>query len=122
MIEWLMWGEVVLALVVGLLCIGFAIAGKGPNDVTVLGLALVELAVLVQVVVAAIAPAVGNHPTGSLLEFWMYLGTAVIIPPAAIVWGIIERNRWASLILATAALAIAVMLWRMYTIWMFQVA
>jgi len=39
------------------------------------------------------------------------------IPPAAIVWGLIEKTRWSNLILATAALGIAVMVFRMHTIW-----
>jgi len=120
LIEWYMWVELVLALAVGLACIGFAVAGRGPNDITVIGLGLVEVAMLAQTVIGAIAPATGNQPTGSLLEWWMYMVAALLIPPAAIFWALVERNRWANLILATAALGIAVMVWRMYTIWVFQ--
>ena len=117
-----MWVELALALAVGLAAIGFTIAGQGPNDYTVLGLGLVELAMIGQAIIGGVAPSVGNAPTGSLLEWWMYMVAALLIPPAAIFWSLIERTRWASLILATAALGIAVMVWRMYTIWVFQQA
>lgn len=122
MIEWFTWTQIVIGLVVGLVCIGFAIAKQGPNDVMIGGLALVELGLLAQLVVAIIAPSAGNPPTGSLLEFWMYLVTALIIPPAAVFWALIERGRWSSVILAVAAMAIAVMVLRMHTIWLVQVA
>jgi len=122
LIEWYMWVELALALAVGLAAIGFTIAGQGPNDYTVLGLGLVELAMIGQAIIGGVAPSVGNAPTGSLLEWWMYMVAALLIPPAAIFWSLIERTRWASLILATAALGIAVMVWRMYTIWVFQQA
>ena len=115
-----MWVELALALAVGLACIGFALAGRGPNDITVIGVGLVEVAMVAQLVIGAVAPATGNPPTGSLLEWWMYMVAALLIPPAAIFWALVERNRWANLILATAALGIAVMVWRMYTIWTFQ--
>jgi len=122
MIEWFTWAQVAVALLVGLACVGFAIAGRGPNDYTLAGLALVELLLVAQIVVAIAAPAFGNVPAGSGLEFWMYLVTAAIIPPAAAVWALVERSRWSTLVMATAALAIAVMVWRMHTIWFFQVA
>ncbi len=122
MIEWFTWAQIILGLIVGLTCIGFAIARQGPNDLMVGGVALIELVLVAQAVVAIVAPNVGNEPTGSLLEFWMYLGTALVIPPAAIVWALIERSRWASLILAVAAMAIAVMMLRMHTIWVVQLA
>lgn len=120
MIDWLTWTQIIIGLIVGFAGIGYAVARKGPNDYLVGGIALLELALLVQVVVGIVQPAVGNGPTGSLLEFWMYLITAVIIPPAAVIWALIERSRWASLVLAVAGMSIAIMVWRMHTIWFFQ--
>lgn len=114
--------QLVLACVVGLLCVALGLAGRKPNDLTVLSVALVGLLVIAQVVTAIVAPFVGNEPTGSLLEFWMYLGTAAIIPPLAIVWALIERNRWSNVVLGAAAFAIAVMTWRMEQIWSVQLA
>lgn len=120
MIDWFTWTIVGVSLAVGLTCIGFTVAGKGPRDLTVLGVVLVELLVIAQIVMAIIAPGAGNPPTGNPLEFWMYLVTAAIIPPAAIVWALMERTRWGSLILAVAGLAICIMTVRMWAIWTIQ--
>lgn len=117
MIDWYTWVQVGVGLVVGLLAIGFALAKKRPNDITVLGLVLVEVLLIVQVVLAIVQPLNGNPMLGNGLEYWMYLVTALIIPPAAIVWALIEKTRWSNLIVAVAALGIAVMIFRMHTIW-----
>jgi len=71
MVEWFSWVQIAVALVVGLIAIGMAVAKRGPNDVTVLGLALVELLLVVQLVLAIVAPLTGNPMLGNALEFWM---------------------------------------------------
>lgn len=114
--------QLVFALAVGLFCTGFGLAGRKPNDFTVLAVIAVEVLLLVQVVVAIIAPAVGNSPTGNLLEFWAYLISALIIPPLAVVWALLERTKWSNVVLGAAALTIAVMVWRMEQIWSVQLA
>lgn len=110
------------SVLVGLLAVVLGLAGRKPSDLTVLGLVLVEVLVVAQVVIAIVAPMTGNHPTGNLLEFWMYLGTAVVIPVAAIFWALTDRSRWSTVVLGVAALAIAVMSFRMFQIWFVQVA
>lgn len=122
MIQWFLVAQVAIAIVAGLLCVVLGFAGRKPNDLTLGATALVELLLIVQVVLAIVAPAVGNTPTGSLLEFWVYLGSAVLIPPAAAFWALIERNRWSTVVLGVACLAIAVMLYRMGQIWFVQLA
>jgi len=112
--------QLVLACAVGLVCVVLGLVGRKPNDVTVLALALVELLLLAQLVIAILAPGLGNPPTGSPLEFWLYLVAAVIIPPLAIVWALVERTRWSNVVLGAAAFAVAVMLWRMQQIWTVQ--
>jgi hypothetical protein len=120
MIEWLLVTQVAVAVVVGLVALVLGLAGKGPNDLVLGGLALVELLLVVQVVVSIVAPFTGNTPTGDLLEFWVYLVTAVLIPPAAVLWSLIDRGRWSTVILGVAALAIAVMVYRLGQIWFVQ--
>lgn len=121
MIDWFVWLQVVLALVVGLLCVAIALSGRAPNDLTVFAIGAVELLLLAQVVVSIIAPFTGNHPTGDLLEYWIYLITAVLIPPAATLWALVARSRWSTAILAAAAFTVAIMVWRMSQIWFVQV-
>jgi len=117
MIDWFTWTQVAIGLILGLLAIGFALARKQPNDVTVLGLALIEVLLIVQLVLAIVTPLNGNAMLGNGLEYWMYLVTALLIPPAAMIWALIEKTRWSNLIIAVAALGIAVMVFRMHTIW-----
>lgn len=122
MILWFTLAQVIVAVSAGLLCIVLGLAGRRPSDLSVGGLALLELLLVAQIVVAVIAPLVGNPPTGSLLEFWVYLVSAALLPPAAVAWALLERSRWSTVIMGIAALAAAVMVWRMYAIWTIQIA
>ena len=120
MIEWFTAVQVGTAVVAGLFCVVLGLAGRAPNDYTLGATLLVEVLLVAQLVVALVAPAVGNSPTGSLLEFWVYLVSAVLIPPAAALWALIERDRWSTVILGVACFAIAVMVYRMGQIWFVQ--
>lgn len=112
--------QLVLACIVGLGCVALGLAGRKPYDLTVLSVALVGVVLVAQVVVAIVAPLVGNAPSGNPVEFWAYLIAAVIIPPLAIVWALVERTRWSNVVLGAAAFAVAVMVWRMEQIWSVQ--
>ena len=109
--------QVIVACAAGLLCVSIGLAGRRPNDLTLGGLVLVEVLLLVQLVIALIAPALGNHPRGSIPLFYVYLISALLIPPLAVVWALIERTRWSTVVLGVAAFAIAVMVVRMAQIW-----
>ncbi len=122
MILWFTIVQLVVACAAGLLCIALGLAGRRPSDLSVGGMALILLLLIIQVVVAIVAPFAGNPATGSLLEFWVYLVSAVLLPPAAVAWALIERSRWSTVIMGVAALAVAVMVWRMHVIWTVQVA
>ena len=122
MIEWFLWAQLVVGIPGGLLCIVLGLAGRKPDDLTMGAAALVTVLLLVQIVISALAPVFGNTPTGNALEFWVYLVTAFIIPPLAIVWGLVDRSRWSTVVLGVAILAVAVMLYRMYQIWFVQTA
>lgn len=117
MIEWFAIAQVAVAVAAGLLAIILGLAGRRPSDLTVGAMALILLLLLAQVVVAIVAPLVGNPPAGSALEFWVYLVSAVLIPPASVVWALVERSRWSTVIMGIAALSVAVMVWRMQAIW-----
>lgn len=122
----MIWGytiaEVVVACAAGLLCIVVGLLGRRPNDITLGSLVLVELLLIVQLVIALIAPGVGNPPRGSVPEFYVYLISALLIPPAAVFWALIERTRWSTVVLGVAGFAIAVMVFRMEQIWALQLA
>jgi hypothetical protein len=122
MIEWFAWAQVALALIVAVLSLINFARKLGPNDVTLGGTLLVALLLVVQIVVSIVAPFVGNEPTGDLLEFWLYLITALILPIGAAFWALTDRTRWSNLILAIAAFSVAVMVYRMLFIWTVQIA
>ncbi|AZS47485.1 MULTISPECIES: hypothetical protein [Microbacterium] len=122
MILWLTIAQIVIAVAAGIFCLVAGLIGKRPSDFSVGALALVEVLLIVQVIVAIVAPLTGNPPTGDLLEYWVYLVSAVLLPVGAVLWALMERSRWSTVILGVAALAIAVMLWRMQVIWSVQIA
>ena len=122
MIAWFEYLQVAVAVAAGLFALILGLAGRKPSDYTIGAAAIVELLLLAQVVVALIAPAAGNSPSGSLLEFWVYLVSAVLIPPAAVLWALIDRDRWSTAVIGVACLAIAVMVYRMGQIWFVQTA
>lgn len=109
--------QVIVACLAGLLCVVLGLAGRRPNDLTLGALVLVEVLLLAQLVVALISPALGNHPLGSVPLFYVYLVSALLIPPLAVFWGLVERTRWSTVVLGVAAFAIAVMVVRMAQIW-----
>ena len=99
------------------------LAGRRPSDLCVGAPALVELLLVVQVVVAIVAPLAGNPPTGNLLEFWVYLVSAALHPARRGVLGAhgaqpVEHGRRR----ASPRFAVAVMFVRMQIIWTMQVA
>lgn len=113
---------VAVATLAGLLCVVLGLVGRRPADVTILSLVLVEVLLLAQIVIALLAPALGNAPTGNPAEFWLYLIAAAIIPPLAVVWALTDRTRWSTVVLGVGALAVAVMAYRMHQIWTVQLA
>ena len=117
MIEWFAWVQGVVAALAALVAIGFAIRGKTPNDYTLGAALLVGAFLIAQIIISIVAPSMGNEPTGSLLEYWMYLITAVIMVPAAMLWALVERTVMANVVLGFLGASIAVMILRMHQIW-----
>ncbi|WP_221585707.1 hypothetical protein [Microbacterium sp. G2-8] len=122
MILWFTIAQIAIACAAGALCIVLGLVGRRPGDVSVGSLILVQLLLLAQIVLAIVAPLVGNVPTGSLLEFWTYLVSAAILPVGGIVWAFVDRGRWSVVVMGVLALAVAVMIYRMHVIWTVQIA
>ncbi len=122
MIEWFSYAQIAVAVIAGLLCLVLGLMGRAPNDLTLGATALVQILLIAQVIVALIAPAVGNQPSGSPLELWVYLISALLLPIGAALWALIERSKWSTVILGVACLSVAVMLYRMLQIWTVQLA
>jgi hypothetical protein len=119
-IEWFAYLQLAVAVVAGLLCLGLGFAGRRPSDLSMGSTALVELLLIVQLIVALVAPLTGNTATGSVLEFYTYLISAILLPVAGGAWALIERSRWSTVILGVVCLSVAVMVYRMLQIWTVQ--
>lgn len=120
MIEWYTYTTIAVASVSAIICVVAGALGRTPNDVTLGSLAVVELLLLGQLIISIVAPFVGNEPTGSALEFWVYLVSVLLVPLAAGFWALLERSRWSTLVLAVAGVSVAIMVYRMWQIWTVQ--
>jgi hypothetical protein len=122
MIDWFTWLQVGVALLAGLFSVVAGLAGRKPDDYSLGAVLLVEVLLIAQLVVALLAPAFGNVPSGNPLEFYTYLVSAILLLPLAGFWALVERTRWSTVVLGAAALAVAVMVYRMLQIWTVQSA
>jgi hypothetical protein len=120
MLEWFTWFQIAVAVLAALLCIILGLIGRKPSDLTMGATGVVALLLIVQLGVAIASPIMGNEPTGSLFEFYLYLVTAIFVPLGAGFWGLLERSRWSTVVLGAGNLAVAVMLVRMSVIWFLQ--
>lgn len=80
------------------------------------GAAVVEGALLVQLVVAVVMSARGPGPAEHG-TFWGYAAAGLLIFPLAGAWAFAERTRWSSVVLLVAAVTVAFMQWRMLQTW-----
>lgn len=117
MIDWFTWLQAGIGGAVALFCIVMGLARRVPNDYTLGAIALVELLLLAQLVVGIVAPFAGNPASGSVLEYYIYLVVALLLPPLSVVWALVDRTRWSNVVLGAGAFAVAVMVVRMLQIW-----
>jgi hypothetical protein len=117
MFEWAYQFQAVFAAVVGLFAIFLGLIRRPPSWWSVGSVAVIEGFLLVQLAVSIALVATGNQAKGDTVEFFGYIVTALIVPPAAIAWAVLERTRWSTLVLGVAGLTVAIMLVRMWQIW-----
>lgn len=113
MIEWLFYGVIALCLGVCLVSALPLLAGKAPNLVSISAAALVELAIIVQLITTIF---IGSGTEG-FIEIIGYEVAAIFVPLGAVALTTLEKSRRASLVLTLAPLVICVMFVRMWTIW-----
>jgi hypothetical protein len=106
-----------LNLAAGLFCLLLGFIGRAPSGWSVLSLGLSELSLLVQLVLSIALVAQGAQAKQDTVEYFAYLITALLVPVGAVLWALLERSKWSTVVLGVAALAVAVMLVRMHQIW-----
>ena len=77
---------------------------------------VLQLVLVVQLVVAVVGLA-GGHRPAEPATFVAYLTTVVLLPVAGVLWARTEPTRWAGTVLAVAAAAVGVMVWRLLQLW-----
>jgi hypothetical protein len=107
---------IVLALGVAAFSGVMALLDRPPRLPHLAGLAMVEVVLLVQAVVAMARMFSGDRPD-NLATFVGYLLTAVLIPPLAALLGWSERSRWGSAIISAGCLVVPVMVVRLQQLW-----
>ncbi len=117
MIAWFYSAQLIFATAVGLLALGFGFAKRKPSGISIGALALVQLALLVQLVASIVLVIAGEQAKQDTVEFFAYLIVALLIPLGAAFWALIERTRWSTVVIGVGALTVAVMLVRMNQIW-----
>ena len=122
MIEWFTLLQLLVAVIGGATAVLLGLLGRRPSDLTMAFTAVVALLLIVQLAVAIASPLMGNEPSGSLVEFYIYLISALFVPFGAGFWALVDRSRWSTVILGVACLSVAVMLYRMSQIWFIQSA
>jgi hypothetical protein len=117
MLEWGYQFQLAFASLVGVFALILGIFKRPPSWWSVGAVALIEALLLVQLVVSIVQVVQGKQAIGDTVEYFGYIITALVVPPAAIAWAVIERTRWSTLVLGVSGLTVAVMLVRMWQIW-----
>jgi hypothetical protein len=106
----------VASLLVGGVCLAAAARDRWLDRWHLVGLAVVELGVLVQAVLAVVALVGGDRPA-ELLTFIGYLVVTTLFLPAAVGLSLLERTRWGSVIAGAGSIVVAVLMLRLLQTW-----
>jgi hypothetical protein len=117
MIEWFYLAQLWIAVAAGVFSVTLGTIKKLPSLWSIGSLAIVLLGLIAQLVISIVAVAGGATAAIDTVEYFAYLLVAIMVPIGAGFWGLVERNRWSTMILGFAALTVAVMLVRMNQIW-----
>jgi hypothetical protein len=110
---------VAVTVVAGLLAlagVGSTLARRRTGLLHLWGTALLEVLLLVQAVLAVVLLVRGERPADTP-TFLGYLAGIVLLPVAGALWSRSEPTRWAGTVLAVAAAAVGVMIWRLLQLW-----
>jgi len=107
---------VVASLVPALWAVVLVVRDKGVDLALLVGAAVLELTVIVQLVVGIVL-LVGSARDIARGTFLGYLIGAVLVPPAGVAWAVGEKNRYGSTVLLVVFVVLPVMVLRLHQIW-----
>lgn len=116
MVDGLATSIIIIGLVIGAYGGLMALLDRSPQVPELAGLAVLEVMLLAQCVIALGKTFTGERPD-QLATFVGYLLTTVLLPPLGALFGWSERSRWGSALIAGAALVATVLVVRLQQVW-----
>lgn len=109
-----------IIIIAGLALAGWALAmtafGRRMGVGLLAGLAVLEILLLILIGLVVARLASGTHPA-SVPTLIGYLIAMPVVPVAGAFWGLLERTRWGSAVVAVAGLVAAVLMVRLHQVW-----
>lgn len=93
-----------------------SVMSRPPGPLLLVLAAVLEVAVLVQAVIAVVGLMQGARVDGLAL-FLAYTAFAIVVLPIGALFAVAEPSRWSGVVLGVASLALVVTLWRLNGMW-----
>jgi len=117
MLEWWYQAQLGFGVVAGLLLVVMGLFGRKPSGFSLALVAGSEFGLLMQLIASITIVIMGERAKHDTWEFFGYLIVALMVPVAAAIWALIDRNRWSTVVMGAGILTVVVMLVRMQQIW-----
>ena len=117
MLEWWYQAQLWFGVVAGLLLVVMGLIGRKPSGFSLALVAGSEFGLLMQLIASITLVILGERAKLDTWEFFGYLVVAIMVPVAAAIWALIDRNRWSTVVMGAGVLTVVVMLVRMQQIW-----
>jgi hypothetical protein len=117
MLEWWYQAQLWFGVVAGLLLVVMGLIGRKPSGFSLALVAGSEFGLLMQLIASITLVILGERAKLDTWEFFGYLIVALMVPVAAAIWALIDRNRWSTVVMGAGVLTVTVMLVRMQQIW-----
>ena len=117
MLDWWYSAQLWYGVAAGLLVVVLGLVGRAPSGFSLALIAGSEFGLLMQLVASVTLLFLGQSAVLDTWEFFGYLLVALFVPVAAVIWALVDRSRWSTVVLGAAMLTVVVMLVRMLQIW-----
>jgi hypothetical protein len=117
MLEWWYQAQLWFGVIAGLLLVLMGLIGRKPSGFSLALVAGSEFGLTMQLIASITVVILGERAKLDTWEFFGYLIVALMVPIAAAIWALIDRNRWSTVVMGAGVLTVVVMLVRMHQIW-----
>ena len=117
MLEWWYQAQLWFGVIAGLLLVVMGLIGRKPSGFSLALVAGSEFGLAMQLIASITVVILGERAKVDTWEFFGYLIVALMVPIAAAIWALIDRNRWSTVVMGAGVLTVVVMLVRMHQIW-----